>query len=72
MLRIGSIVLGVSDVPRAAAFWMDALGTYDKADWTAPLDGPKSPLAVGSLVAVSLVTTWHLRMGGRRAPRAIG
>jgi hypothetical protein len=26
MLRIGSAVLGVSDVPRAAAFWMDALG----------------------------------------------
>ncbi|WP_067126330.1 VOC family protein [Microtetraspora malaysiensis] len=26
MLRFGSVVLGVSDVPRAAAFWMEALG----------------------------------------------
>ncbi|MEV0973035.1 VOC family protein [Microtetraspora glauca] len=26
MLSIGSVVLGVSDVRRAAAFWMDALG----------------------------------------------
>ncbi|MFE6774849.1 VOC family protein [Streptomyces sp. NPDC057702] len=25
MLRVGSVVLGVSDVPRAAAFWMAAL-----------------------------------------------
>jgi predicted enzyme related to lactoylglutathione lyase len=26
MLRVGSVVLGVSDVRRAAAFWMEALG----------------------------------------------
>ncbi|HEV2345437.1 MAG TPA: VOC family protein [Actinocrinis sp.] len=26
MLRIGSVVMGVSDVRRAAAFWMEALG----------------------------------------------
>lgn len=26
MLSIGSVVLGVADVPRAAAFWMEALG----------------------------------------------
>jgi catechol 2,3-dioxygenase-like lactoylglutathione lyase family enzyme len=26
MVRVGSIVLGVSDLPRAVAFWMEALG----------------------------------------------
>ncbi|MER7694959.1 VOC family protein [Streptomyces sp. NPDC097610] len=26
MLRVGSVVLGVSDVPRTAAFWTEALG----------------------------------------------
>ncbi|WEV29044.1 VOC family protein [Streptomyces sp. 71268] len=37
MLRVGSVVLGVSDVPRAAAFWMKALGYVPreemKDDW---------------------------------------
>ncbi|MEY2241846.1 VOC family protein [Streptomyces sp. BF23-18] len=26
MLKVGSVVVGVSDVPRAAAFWTEALG----------------------------------------------
>lgn len=32
MLVVGSAVLGVSDVPRAAAFWMEALGCVPRKD----------------------------------------
>jgi hypothetical protein len=32
MLRVGSVVLGVSHVPRAAAFWMEALGYVPRED----------------------------------------
>ncbi|MFF2510186.1 hypothetical protein [Streptomyces sp. NPDC058086] len=32
MLRAGSVVLGVSDVPRAAAFWMEALAYVPRKD----------------------------------------
>jgi catechol 2,3-dioxygenase-like lactoylglutathione lyase family enzyme len=52
MLRIGSIVWGVRDVPRAIIFWTEALG-YEplrppSADWTilAPRDGRGVQLAI--------------------------
>ncbi|TDD40547.1 VOC family protein [Actinomadura sp. KC06] len=53
MLSIGSIVLGASDVRRAAAFWMEALGYVprDEIDprWTVlvPPDGNGPGLALG-------------------------
>ena len=53
MLRIGSIVLGVSDVPRAAAFWMEALGYVPREgmadDWVVlvPAEGPGAQLSLG-------------------------
>ncbi|MDX6314311.1 MAG: hypothetical protein QOF44_3775 [Streptomyces sp.] len=54
MLRIGSVVMGVSDVPRAAAFWMEALGYVPReemeTDWVllVPADGrPGVQLALG-------------------------
>ncbi|MFE2428605.1 VOC family protein [Streptomyces sp. NPDC059373] len=54
MLRIGSVVMGVSDVPRAAAFWMEALGYVPREemedDWAllVPADGrPGVQLALG-------------------------
>ncbi|WP_255955012.1 VOC family protein [Streptomyces odontomachi] len=45
MLRIGSVVLGVSDVPRAVAFWTKALGLVPRGEvedgWAVlqPVDG---------------------------------
>ncbi|MFI7007819.1 VOC family protein [Streptomyces sp. NPDC050145] len=53
MLRVGSVVLGVSDVPRAAAFWTEALGYVPRDavedDWVVlvPADGPGVQLALG-------------------------
>ncbi|WP_156726070.1 VOC family protein [Streptomyces apocyni] len=53
MLSIGSVVLGVSDVPRAAAFWAEALGYVprEEADdgWVVlvPAEGPGVQLALG-------------------------
>lgn len=53
MLRIGSFVLGVSDVPRAAAFWSEALGYVPregtKADWVVlvPASGTGPQLSLG-------------------------
>jgi catechol 2,3-dioxygenase-like lactoylglutathione lyase family enzyme len=56
MLKIGTVVLGVADVRRAAAFWMQALhyvpreGTVeDDPTWTVlvPADGIGTPLALG-------------------------
>ncbi|MEE1782848.1 VOC family protein [Streptomyces sp. SP17BM10] len=57
MLTIGSVVLGASDVPRAAAFWMEALryvpreeaaGTTED-DWVVlvPAEGPGVQVALG-------------------------
>ncbi len=54
MLHIGTVVLGVDEVPRAAAFWMEALhyvprdGSVD-ADWTVlvPVEGNATGLALG-------------------------
>lgn len=49
MLSIGSVVLGVSDVGRAAAFWMKALGYVARDgiedDWAVlvPPDGAAGP-----------------------------
>lgn len=57
MLRVGSVVLGVSDVPRAAAFWMEALGYVPREemddDWVVlvPSEG------AGVQVALSLSET---------------
>ncbi|GAA2667084.1 VOC family protein [Streptomyces lunalinharesii] len=34
MLTVGSVVLGVADVPRAAAFWMAALGYVPREEMT--------------------------------------
>ncbi|MFD6552958.1 VOC family protein [Streptomyces sp. NPDC058398] len=45
MLKVGSVVVGVSDVPRAAAFWTEALGYVPRDaledDWIVlvPADG---------------------------------
>ncbi|MEU7258317.1 VOC family protein [Streptomyces rimosus] len=53
MLKVGSVVLGASDVRRAAAFWMDALGYVPREDieddWVVlvPADGPGVQIAVG-------------------------
>lgn len=52
MLRIGSIVWGVRDVPRAIRFWCDALGyrplRAPSSDWAilVPRDGPGVQLAI--------------------------
>ncbi len=55
MLKIGTVVLGVADVRRAADFWTQALhyvpraGTVeDDPTWTVlvPADGPGAPLAL--------------------------
>ncbi|KEF08376.1 MULTISPECIES: VOC family protein [Streptomyces] len=53
MLKVGSVVLGASDVRRAAAFWMEALGYVPREDieddWVVlvPADGPGVQIAVG-------------------------
>ncbi|MFC4913510.1 VOC family protein [Actinomadura gamaensis] len=53
MLRIGSVVLGVSDVRRAAAFWTQALGyvprdeVNDRFLVLVPSDGVGVQLALG-------------------------
>lgn len=53
MLRIGSVVLGVSDVRRAAAFWMEALGYVPREeiedDWVVlvPAKGAGPQLSIG-------------------------
>jgi predicted enzyme related to lactoylglutathione lyase len=54
MLTIGSVVLGASDVRRAADFWMRALRYRPRdgevtEDWTVlvPADGPGPQLALG-------------------------
>ncbi|MCM2423650.1 VOC family protein [Streptomyces sp. RKAG293] len=53
MLRIGSIVLGVSNVPRAAAFWREALGYVPREeaehDWVVlvPAEGTGAQLSLG-------------------------
>jgi catechol 2,3-dioxygenase-like lactoylglutathione lyase family enzyme len=57
MLKIGSIVWGVRDVPRAIAFWCEALGygplREPSGDWAilAPREGS------GVQLAISLVTS---------------
>ena len=49
MLTVGSIVIGVSDVPRATRFWSEALGYVPRnepePDWVVlrPPDGPSGP-----------------------------
>ncbi|MGP3966816.1 VOC family protein [Streptomyces sp. 6N223] len=44
MLSIGSVVMGVSDVPRAVAFWTEALGYVPRDeiedDWAVLLPAP--------------------------------
>ena len=53
MLSIGSVVLGVADVRRAAAFWMEALGYVPRdevgEDWVVlvPAEGVGAQLALG-------------------------
>ncbi|MFE4698371.1 VOC family protein [Streptomyces sp. NPDC001935] len=53
MLTVGSVVLGVSDVPRAAAFWTEALGYVPRDapedDWVVlmPADGAGVRLSLG-------------------------
>jgi len=54
MLTIGTVVLGVADVRRAADFWTQALHYVPRAgkvedDWTVlvPADGIGTPLALG-------------------------
>jgi catechol 2,3-dioxygenase-like lactoylglutathione lyase family enzyme len=51
-MRIGSIVWGVRDIPRAVAFWSEALGyrpvREPDVDWAllAPAEGPGPQLAL--------------------------
>ncbi|MGW1430920.1 VOC family protein [Streptomyces sp. NPDC002431] len=53
MLRVGSVVLGVSDVRRAVAFWTEALGYVPREEVTdhwvvlVPADGPGVQVALG-------------------------
>ncbi|MYT32625.1 MULTISPECIES: VOC family protein [unclassified Streptomyces] len=53
MLRVGSVVLGVADVPRAAAFWTAALGYVPREevadDWVVlvPKEGAGVQLSLG-------------------------
>ncbi|MFF7650259.1 VOC family protein [Streptomyces sp. NPDC007983] len=53
MLSIGSVVLGVEDVPRAAAFWTEALAYVPRdemePDWVVltPAGGPGVQLSLG-------------------------
>ncbi|MFF0629470.1 VOC family protein [Streptomyces sp. NPDC004296] len=53
MLKVGSVVLGVADVPRAAAFWSAALGYVPREemadDWVVlvPEDGAGVQLSLG-------------------------
>ncbi|MBQ0864173.1 VOC family protein [Streptomyces sp. A73] len=53
MLRVGSVVLGVFDVPRAAAFWTAALGYVPREemadDWVVlvPAEGAGVQLSLG-------------------------
>lgn len=57
MLRIGSVVLGASDVRRAAAFWMEALGYVPREepedDWVVLVD----PRGVGAQISLGLSET---------------
>jgi catechol 2,3-dioxygenase-like lactoylglutathione lyase family enzyme len=49
-LRVGSIVMGASDVPRAVRFWCDALGYRPRErpqDTWAVLTGPGPNLSLG-------------------------
>ncbi|MFK0026362.1 hypothetical protein [Streptomyces sp. NPDC090798] len=52
MLRVGSVALGVSDVTRAAALWMEALGYVPRKDmeddWVVlvPAEGARVQLAL--------------------------
>ncbi|MEU6083735.1 VOC family protein [Streptomyces sp. NPDC047108] len=54
MLTMGSVVMGASDVRRAAAFWMRALGYVPRDgevedDWTVlvPADGRGAAVSIG-------------------------
>ncbi|MER5365086.1 VOC family protein [Streptomyces sp. NBC_01768] len=54
MVRIGTVVMGASDVRRAAAFWKAALGYVERDpatddDWVVlvPAEGPGVGLALG-------------------------
>lgn len=59
MLSIGSVVLGVSDVPRAAAFWGAALGYVPREemedDWVVLVPAPG--VAAGVQLSLSLSVT---------------
>ncbi|MFB7556491.1 VOC family protein [Streptomyces brevispora] len=52
-MHIGTVVMGASDVPRAAAFWKAALGYVEREpltdDWVVlvPAEGPGVGLALG-------------------------
>lgn len=75
MLRIGSVVLGVSDVPRAAAFWTEALGYVPREamedDWVVlvPAKGSGVQLSLGlSETPVQERPRIHLDLYARDAP----
>ncbi|MER8185064.1 VOC family protein [Kitasatospora sp. NPDC094015] len=78
MLKIGTIVLGAEDVPRAAAFWGAALGYVPRdaggpaQDWTvlAPADGHGPGLALGrSTSPVQEHPRVHRQGGERLSPQ---
>ncbi|WP_406448910.1 VOC family protein [Streptomyces sp. NBC_00876] len=67
MVHIGSVVMGASDVRRAAAFWKGALGYVEREplteDWVVlvPAEGPGAGLSLGrSDVPVQEVPRVHL------------
>jgi predicted enzyme related to lactoylglutathione lyase len=67
MLAIGTIVLGAEDVPRAIAFWSEALHYVPRDepedDWVvlAPSDGPGQALAIDlSTTAAEKLPRIHL------------
>ncbi|MCM2414794.1 MULTISPECIES: VOC family protein [unclassified Streptomyces] len=66
-MHIGSVVMGASDVPRAAAFWKAALGYVEREplreDWVVlvPSDGAGPGLSLGrSTTPVQEVPRVHL------------
>lgn len=67
MMRIGTVVMGTSDVRRAASFWKSALGYVEREpledDWVVlvPVDGSGVGLALGrSTAPVQEVPRVHL------------
>jgi glyoxalase superfamily protein len=70
MLRIGSIVMGVSDVRRAAAFWMQALDYHprDEIEDTWVVLVPRTALEAGAETETETSTGTQLALGLSETP----